>query len=504
MTTASGDAAQRAALRVTGGLVAQIAARLLTIPVAIAVSAVLARSLGAPDFGAIYLANTALSVVFLFVDFGTGSQMAAMVARDPASTPGVLGAGLALRAVLGAVALLLIDPLTRVFGYSETVRMVFMLTAVRCLLNSMSSCMASIVRGLELIPAHARLTVITTVAEAAILVPTMLLGGGLHAAMLALVASAVLGMVVWGALLLRIGAAKIGFAAAQLRELLHGGTGFLVFDLALRLQPYIDANFLEKLSTPTEVGWYAAAQRMTGSLLLPVSTLNFAIYPAMARLWRTDRPAFVRLTRSALRAAMLFGIMAAVGAACFAEPVISAVYGRTGFSGAARDLQILSVYVGLVFVTMLLGCAIMAAERQLAWAAVQALCIPLSLVLDPILIRWFAAHAGSGGLGVCVSVAVAETLMIAGALIVMPRRILGRSLLLDGARGVAAGAAMAACALLLKPWPVLGMPASVAVYLAIQFALGGFDAAFIAQIRTMVASRLRRGATGIPPAPGTA
>jgi len=475
---------------VARGVLNLVLSRFLTIPLSLVVNAVLARRLGAADFGTIYFANAGLMVAFLFVDSGSMAQTAAMVARDPALASRALGTGMALRLGFGAVVLILLPFLTRRLDYSEPVRMVFLLVAVRMLVNSLATVASAVVRGLERVTIHARVTVVTALVDAAVLIPALLLGGALRAALLAQVASAVLALVAWFVVLVRIGAARITFDRSTGIALLRGGFAFLALDLALRIQPWIDANYLEKLSTPQTVGWFAAANRVMGALLIPATLLNFALYPTMSRLWTADRPSFERLTRLGLRMVILFGAMAAVGAVFFADLVVAIIYGKEKFAPAARDLQLLSAYVGLLYLSMLLGCAVTAAGRQLRWAGIQALCIPASLLADPILIPWFQRQSGNGGLGVCLNLIGTEALVLTGALILLPSGVLERSLLRDLARALAGGIAMACCAFLLRATPALGIPLSVAAYLGVQALLGGLDPELLAQLRGTVEQKL--------------
>ena len=52
------------------GMLALVFSQLITTPISIVVNALLARTLGASDFGAIYFAITALGVWYLFVEWG--------------------------------------------------------------------------------------------------------------------------------------------------------------------------------------------------------------------------------------------------------------------------------------------------------------------------------------------------------------------------------------------------------------------------------------------------
>src|SRR5439155_3897191 len=203
----------------------------------------------------------------------------------------------------------------------------------------------------------------------------------------------------------------------------------LVLDVILKLQPYIDAAFLAALAPSTTMGWYGAANRMVGVLIFPATTLTYALYPTLARLWTTDRPMYDSMVRLGLRSVMVLGILAASGTILFADLIVWLVYGGAKFGPTADDLRILSGYVLLVYTNIVLSAGIASAGPQLRWAAAQSLCLLVSVALDPLLIPWFQANAGNGSLGVCVSVVVAETAMVLFGLRIVPRSGLDRSLL---------------------------------------------------------------------------
>src|SRR5205823_1015911 len=176
------------------------------------------------------------------------------------------------------------------------------LCAGRMAVGSIGSLCSAMFRGFEKFGWHARTVVLGNVLEASVLVPTLLLGGRLRAALIAQLAAAFVTAGIQVALLLRLGIGRLQFKPRALLGLLHGGLGFLVLDLVLRLQPYIDASFLSRLARPEAMGWYSAASRIVGILLFPATTLSIAIYPTIARLWAEDQPSYASLVRLALRA----------------------------------------------------------------------------------------------------------------------------------------------------------------------------------------------------------
>jgi len=482
-------------------MLALVFSQFVTTPVSMVVNAVLARSLGAADFGVIYFANTTLLVAFLFVEWGS-QFLAGEVARNRSEAGKLFAAAAVQRLAFSAIVLLLIPGAAALLGYDRRVQTVLLLCAGRMAIGSIGSLCSAMFRGFEKLGWHARTTIFGNVLEASVLVPTLLLGGRLRAALIAQLVAASVTTLVQIALLLRLGIARPRLSPRVIGGLLQGGLGFLILDLVVRLQPYVDATFLSKLARPEAMGWYSAASRIVGVLLFPATTLSFAIYPTISRLWAEERASYAALVRLALRAVALVGIFAATGTVLFAAIPVNILYGAERFGPAAGNLRILALYVVLVYASIVLGIAIAAAKRQLRYAVAQSFCVVVSLVLDPILIPRFERLAGNGGLGVSASVVVAEVAMVAAGLILLPKGVVDRSLGSTVARSAGAAVAMAAVGFGLRAWPVLAVPLSIATYAVALWALGGLDREILDLLRDVF--RRKRLPPAAAPQAGTA
>ena len=96
--------------------------------------------------------------------------------------------------------------------------------------------------------------------------------------------------------------------------------------------------------------------------------------------------------------------------------------------------------------------------------------------LDPLLIPWFQARTGNGGLGVCISTVAAEVLMVAAGLHLLPREIFDRSHWRSYASIALAGVMMAIVALALS-WatPYVAAPIALIAYVACLWFTGVLD-----------------------------
>jgi O-antigen/teichoic acid export membrane protein len=198
-----------------------------------------------------------------------------------------------------------------------------------------------------------------------------------------------------------------------------------------------------------------------------------ALYPTLCRLHAEDKAEFCRTTRAALETAALIAVPLAVGCGVYADLGVL-IFSKSAFGGATDNLQILSLYVLLLYLSMPLGSALLAEGRQRQWTAIQSLCVVVSVVLDPVLIPWFQRRTGNGALGVSVSTVVSELLMVACAVYLVPKAVFDRAFFRQSMRVAIAGGLMVAVGYTrrwLTPWP--SVPLACIAYVGCLRALGG-------------------------------
>jgi O-antigen/teichoic acid export membrane protein len=476
-------APQRLVLR---NAVMLVAAQVLATPLSLLINIVAARKLGPDAFGQLYLATTYAAFAFLFVEWGHGGAVTAMVARDRARAGELLGSSLAWRAAALPVVVAILFASCALLGYGRGFAATLALVLLGSAFATVSNACQDLLRGHERTDFGAASYVAWQLLTALVVVPTLLLGGGLHAFLLAQAACAAVGAAVLLRCLAPLGVRGVAVRRGTMATLFSTGTAFLIFSLVLALQTNLDALFLSRFASAEAIGWQAAARKLVGPLIFPASALIAALYPTLCRLHVEDAAAFGGTARSALRMTLIAAAPVALGCALFPQLGI-ALFGERGYGPAADNLRVLALYILLVYFTMPLGTALVAAGRQRAWAVVQFGCVLISAVLDPLLIPWFQRHGGNGGLGVCVSTAVSEVLMVAGGLSLLPAGVLGVDLRRTLYAVSAAGAAMAAAALLLAPLgPYLSAPLALAVYAGSIVLSGEVGAAQVAMLRTLL------------------
>jgi O-antigen/teichoic acid export membrane protein len=482
--------AQGVVLRNTAFLVL---AQLFGMPLSIIVNAAMARYLGAEDFGYIYLAQTFSGFGFLVVDWGQISALPAMVARDRSRARELLGSGLAWRLSAAVVVYGVLAGASHLLGYSVRFQVALSLVVLGATIATVTSAFQDTIRGFERADVAAYGLVAQQLLTALFVVPILLLGGRMRAALLA---QAGVYAVVCVFVFMALRSVKIGALSVRLdtlRRLLREGSPWVFLGLVNALQPNIDALFLSKLGTVASLGWQAAARKLVGVLVFPSASLISALYPTLCRLYAEDFDGYRRNVNSALRTATVLVVPVSLACYLYADVGIK-IFSKSAFGPAEDNLRILSLFVFLLYFTMVLGVAIAAAGRQRPWAFTQFGCVIVSVVADPLLVPWFQRRMGNGGLGVCVATVLSEIMMLVVGFWIVPKGIFDRKLAKGIALAVAAGGAMAVVARVLAgvPWFV-SAPLAVVAYGVALWLIGGLDREQIEAMKGIVARKAGRG-----------
>ena len=464
-------------------------AQALTIPISVVVNGLMARYLGAEVFGHIYFATTLTGFGFLGVEWGHHGVLPALVAQNHSRGGPLLGSSLVWRAAAGCLVYLLLAGACWALGYEVVLQQALAFVFLGALVNSFLNAGKDTMRGFERTDVPSIAQVAQQFAVAILVAPVLMLGGGMQAALLAQVAAAALLLLPVARALAKIGVGKLSISRSDIGVLFKGGTPFVFFGLALALQPNIDALYLSKLA-PTEVmGWHGAARRLIGVLLFPASALVGALYPTLCRLHVSQPNEFLRTTNAALRGACLPVVPVALGCALYPDIGI-AIFSREAFGPAEDNLRILALFLFLVYFSMPLGTALLAAGRQRAWTVVQAVCVVVSLVLDPVLVRYTQDRFGNGGIGLCVAAVVSELVVVVAGLWMIPRGVLDRLLLKSLGQSALAGGAMAGIAMATRSIsPFISAPLAVVGYGVVLFATGAVDRERLAGLRGLISRK---------------
>jgi O-antigen/teichoic acid export membrane protein len=456
-------------------------------------NAALGRTLGASDFGLYFLISSFATFALLVVDWGQQIFGIREVARSPERGGDLLGTGLVLRLVGTTLGCLLTAVCAWALGYDRrTVGFASAFVALN-LPFFLAQNFGIVFRGHDRMGLDAAVSVCNRAAGLVLALAALWLGLGLGGVVVSQGLAGVVALLLGALLYRRVSVGPLHFSRATAQEILSGGTTILLMVVAVNVQPYIDAVLLSKLVPKDAVGWYGAARSIIGMLNAPVVILGAAALPRLSRA-SGDPRAFREEMAIAERPMVWMAGLGAVGTWLFADVAINLVYGHAGFAPAGAILGVFGLGLFLIFVDSLLATAVVALGRTASFSMLKVATVVLATALELFLIPYFQRRSGNGGLGVVTAFVACEPLILAGMLVLIPRGMLGRSFLLDGARAI--GSAVLTGALLrlvptLTPW--VAIPACIAVYAAATIAVGLVRADDVRGLVQLVARELGRG-----------
>ena len=225
------------------------------------------------------------------------------------------------------------------------------------------------------------------------------------------------------------------------------------------------------VATEEEIGWYAVAATLMGTLLFLPNTLVTSLFPALAQANDRGSTAVTDLMGRALRTALIVAIPISFGTIVVADPLVVMLFGQD-FAPAGPVLAIGGVVLLLMFLTILVGGVARATGKvtifNVAVTAATLLTIPLDLVLVP----WTRDRFDNGALGGALSFLVTELLILVVLVWKVTPDLVERRTVVRLVKCVIAG-----CAIVVAGWPLrtqfIAIPivAGAVAYIAMVFVL---------------------------------
>lgn len=439
---------------------------------ALLLTAVLGRWLGAVEFGIYYLLTAWSAFAYVLAEWGQSVYLIREAARRHEDRGKLLGSALAFRTAVALVAALATVLLAKIIGHDVRIELLALLAVVCGLPLALSQTYGYVFRSQNRMDLDALVATAGKALTVLVTVLVLILGGGLLAVIL-LQAVGGLGAVLVAILLAR----KIGLRALRpergtLQELASGGTPIALFLVVLAVQPFIDAMVLSALVPADVVGWYGAARNIMALVCAPAIILGTASFPELARVSEST-PEFRGVLRTSWRLLLGLGTLAAVGTFMFADFAVSLIYGKGHFQPAVDVLRIFALVLPLLFIDILLGYAIMVVGKTKEMAVIKVLTVAISMGLAILLIPICQVRFGNGGIGSALAFGSTEVVMLMAFLWLLPRGVLEFSWFLDFMRAAAAAVGTMAMLLVLPSmteW--LMIPICIAVFSALVLASG--------------------------------
>jgi O-antigen/teichoic acid export membrane protein len=459
---------------------------------------VVARKLGASEFGVYAFALSFVGVVTALGTFGQDIVLTREVSRDHGRLEEYFSNAMVARAMFSLPPLLIAAFVAFVAGMSAHTLVVIVILGFGFTGDYLVQVPFAVFQSFERLGLVAVVLIAQRWITTAAAVAALYLGAGL-VAVVALYAAGSLMATALGILMMYryIGRPhlQVDFAGAWrvTREALPIGVALVALTVLFR----VDMAMLAIYKPTSQVGQYGAAYKLLETTAFFSWAVNVAVLPSLSRLSTRTTPHVGDVYQRGLKLVIAITLPVAVGAVVLAAPVISLVYGPN-YAPAAKALALLAPTIALFPISALSSQLFFAQGRRPTVAIVYALVALENIALNLVIIPRYSLQGAAAGTSI-------SELLVAGSLITLAGDLHGRLDVRRMLAGTVLGSAAAGAVLLvLVHHPLMGVPLAVVAYVAIL--LGherlafpeDFSVAhiFLAQIR----ARLARPATsgGLP------
>jgi O-antigen/teichoic acid export membrane protein len=452
----------------------------------------LPRYLGSTEYGRLFLVMSISSITQVFIEFGGYFYITKLVARDPERTPYIFMNSAALRFVLWICSLAFTVGFISFAGYPSSVNMLLVIFALSKAWEEVTNLLQRCFQGREMM----RYATLGNISERVFL---MIIG---VAALLRGASVVTIGIIMSAATLLNFLVSirfmpkfisffpKIEFD--EIKTIVRQSVPYFLWSIFGMIYYRVDAVMLSFMTPEKVVGWYGAAYRFFDILMFLPSIFTTAVFPVFSRLWNKESASLTWTTQKSLDFIILAAIPIGVGGALFADKIVWLFYGAKEFGPTIGILKIFFVGIPLVYINFIFLSLIVAADKQRGSSMIAFFAMLLNPLLNWFLIPYFQSNHGNGGVGAAIATLITEYFMTISAFLIMPKGILGKSLVRTTLRAVGAGSIMAGSLMALNqtgvPWFV-NIVIGICIYVVVIFSIRTFSTAEMAFMRNFLSYR---------------
>jgi O-antigen/teichoic acid export membrane protein len=327
--------------------------------------AMVARHLGALEFGQLSLALTLFYTFQVFAVGGLKTLIVRQVAKDPSTTSVYFLNGVLIVTFTSISSIVAMWSFVHVMHYPPSTTRVILLLSLGLLPYTITAVCEGLFQGWERMSYIAWVNVPVNIAKVAGAFILLATNRGLYQVVLILLFSLVAIAVAEVWILFR----KFSMQPASLDfhfslKTMRSAATFLGIDGTLAIMSSLNILLLSKLATETQVGLYSAATQLLVPLLLVYQSIAQSIFPVMCRKVEPGFQSLKHIARQAIELLLVLALPAAAGLYFIGGRLISFLYKNPTFSQAVPALRIVAWVLILQVFTSVLGQVLLASHRE--------------------------------------------------------------------------------------------------------------------------------------------
>jgi len=384
----------------------------VTWSLALILTIMVPRYLGPDGVGQLRLGAAVWAIAVVVGELGTNMLVTLEFAHDPSLGFALIKPVLRLRLLGALLAMAGVLVFVLLAGYDLETSVVVGIVGIGLLISMVSDVARGALFGFQWMTVTAQTDVIAKVLTVVVVVGVLLAGGNTVAVAVAMVTPAIASAILlFRALRTKRDHTITPHPSPSERVVLKRSSPFLYSTIVLAGYSSLDVVIISLVATQTEIGWYAVAATLMGTLLFLPNTIVTSLFPALAQAHESDAGAAYELLARAIRTTMIFAVPISVGIMIVAEPLVTLLFGAD-FAPAGAVLAAGGLVLLLMFPTILIGGIARATGKVRIFNVAITLATILTIPLDLILVPWTRDQFNNGAIGGALSYIVTELLVL--------------------------------------------------------------------------------------------
>lgn len=399
---------------------AMMASQLVTWSLSFILAIFLPRYLGASVLGEIAVANSIWAIAGVLISFGMDTHLTKMVARNPEHTSSLLGTSLAIRTLFFFIASIAVGVYLYTIKLDPRIAYIAMIVGASTLLGSYGSTLMAVVIGLERMEINSFAGIINKTLLTLVTLTLIFMNASVYAIVAASLFTGIISMAITIHVLKSQVQLHLRVNLNEAKAMLRASAPYLVTALALVIYQQIDQLLIAAMVDTRAVGWYGTAMTLFGTTMFVPVVIGTALLPALSRTYASSQDQLHQIARRSFDLMFLISIPIGLGTVIIANPIVVLLYGPE-FAQSGPILAVLGVVLIFTYLNTLLGQLLISTDRTSKWNLVMIGGIALTLPLDLVLIPWTHNTFGNGALGGTVAFLFTEFVMVASAILLLPK-----------------------------------------------------------------------------------
>ncbi|MFN1835766.1 flippase [Balneola sp. MJW-20] len=380
----------------------------------------LPRLLGSDDFGKLFLAMSIAMMIDVLIDFGGAYLIPKEVSRSKSRTANILSNFAGVRLVIWLVSMIGIIAFSFLAGYDSVTRLIIV---ILCFARSWSGIRMVLTSGFQ---GHEKMEypslggIAQKVFVSTLVVSALLLGYGPITVAVIMALGILVNLLVHLKFSSRIveGFTKVEWRSTK--SMLTVSVPYFLWSLFSIIYYRVDAVMLSLMTDDTVVGWYGASYKFFDIVMALPSIFTTVVFPIFARLWIEEKNQMYLTFQKSLKFMVILSLPVAIGIFGYSSDIVTLFFGLEEYTPSILVLQIFAISIPLVYVDFIFGSTILAADKQKKWSVVGFFAIFVNIILNYLLIPYFQASYGNGGLGAASATFATELFILGCAYALIP------------------------------------------------------------------------------------